>query len=81
MTWDSWKKIFINDCKLKKFPLTFYFSSSSRNMVTKASSIRILSFWVLILCKEKREVMFNISKLTIIGLDNGLSPGRRQAII
>ena len=37
--------------------------------------------YVLILTDGRRVMHICVSKLTIIGSENGLSPGRRQAII
>ena len=60
----------------------------SRCIISHTKSIRMVSpsIWLLITCTVflthwGRVKHLCVSKLTIIGSDNGLSPGRRQAIV
>ena len=57
--------------------LTFYADLAQQNENTQKSSLKVKSF----LTHWGRVTHICVSKLTTIGSDNGLSPGRRQAII
>ena len=57
------------------------FDSLWSNMFTSSSYLRIIPRYIARLTLWGRVTHICVGKLTIIGSDNGLSPGRRQAII
>ena len=59
---------------LQQYINTFSRTMSARSRSDTMISIHVLTHW-------GRVTQICVSKLTIIGSDNGLSPGRRQAII
>ena len=68
--------------KFSKLPLLIYtITSKSNKNVSMTVSRNFPSQFDIILTHRGRVTHICISKLTIIGSDNGLSPGQRQAII